>query len=58
MVNTYYTDTTQIPTYALALITAATQANVVVNYPDVRTLNPQAPLTRREAAAYLTWDLA
>ncbi|MBE9020042.1 S-layer homology domain-containing protein, partial [Chroococcidiopsidales cyanobacterium LEGE 13417] len=53
IVNTYYTDATQIPTYALAPIAAATQANVVVNYPDVKTLNPQAPLTRAEAAAHL-----
>ena len=53
IVNNYYTDATQIPTYALAPIAAATQANVVVNYPDVRTLNPQAPLTRAEAAAHL-----
>ncbi|MBD2309883.1 S-layer homology domain-containing protein [Chroococcidiopsis sp. FACHB-1243] len=53
IVNTYYTDATQIPTYALAPVAAATQANVVVNYPDVKTLNPQAPLTRAEAAAHL-----
>ena len=53
VVTTYYTDATQIPTYALAPVAAATQANVVVNYPDVRTLNPQAPLTRAEAAAHL-----
>ncbi len=53
IVSTYYVDTTQIPTYALAPVAAATQANVVVNYPDVRTLNPQAPLIRAEAAAHL-----
>ena len=53
IVNTYYTDATQIPTYALDPVAAATQANVVVNYPDVRTLNSQAPLTRAEAAAHL-----
>ncbi len=53
ILSTYYTDSTQIPTYALDPVAAATQANVVVNYPDVRTLNPQAPLTRAEAAAHL-----
>lgn len=53
IVNNYYTDASLIPTYALDPIAAATQANVVVNYPDVRTLNPQAPLTRAEAAAHL-----
>jgi len=39
---------------------AATQANVVVNYPDVRTLNPQAPLTRAGGNLYYQarsdWD--
>lgn len=53
ILSTYYTDATQIPTYALDPVAAATQANVVVNYPDIRTLNPQAPLTRAEAAAHL-----
>ena len=53
IVSNYYTDATIIPTYALEGVAAATQANLVVNYPDVRTLNPQAPLTRAEAAAHL-----
>lgn len=53
IVSTYYTDATQIPSYGLAPVAAATQANLVVNYPDVRKLNPQAPLTRAEAAAHL-----
>ena len=34
-------------------VAAATQANLVVNYPNVRQLNPQQPLTRAEAAAHL-----
>ncbi len=53
IVSTYYADATIIPTYALAPVAAATQANIVVNYPDIRTLNPQVPLTRAEAAAHL-----
>ena len=48
-----YTDAGLIPPYALEQVAAATQANVVVNYPDVKTLNPEAALTRAEAAAHL-----
>lgn len=53
IVSTSYTDSAQIPTYALNQVAAATQTNLVVNYPDVKTLNPQLPLTRAEAAAHL-----
>ena len=48
-----YTDAAQIPNYALNGVAAATENNVVVNYPDVKTLNPQLPLTRAEAAAHI-----
>lgn len=51
--STYYTDVADIPTYAVDDVVAATQANIVVNYPDVRTLNPRATLTRAQAAALL-----
>lgn len=53
VVSTAYADSGQIPTYALDGVAAATQNNLVVNYPDVRTLNPLVPLTRAEAAAHL-----
>lgn len=53
ILNTYYTDAAQVPSYAINPVAAATQANVVVNYPDVKQLNGQAPLTRAEAAAHL-----
>lgn len=53
IINTYYTDAAQIPTYAVDDVAAATQANVVVNYPNVTALNPLTPLTRAEAAAHL-----
>jgi hypothetical protein len=53
IISTYYTDSAQIPSYALNQVAAATQANLVVNYPDVKTLNPQLTLTRAEAAAHL-----
>ncbi|MBD2448497.1 S-layer homology domain-containing protein [Nostoc sp. FACHB-152] len=53
ILNTYYTDASAIPNYAVNSVAAATQANIVVNYPDVKQLNPQTPLTRAEAAALL-----
>ncbi|BCX08236.1 MAG: hypothetical protein KatS3mg066_2095 [Fischerella sp.] len=48
-----YVDAGQIPSYAVNQVAAATQANLVVNYPDVRTLNPRGGLTRADAAALL-----
>ncbi|MBU7581555.1 MAG: S-layer homology domain-containing protein [Nostoc sp. TH1S01] len=53
ILNTYYTDASTIPDYAVNNVAAATQANIVVNYPDVKQLNPQVPLTRAEAAGLL-----
>ncbi|MBF1988720.1 fasciclin domain-containing protein [Fischerella thermalis] len=52
LANTYV-DAGQIPSYAVNQVAAATQANLVVNYPDVRTLNPRGGLTRADAAALL-----
>ncbi|MEA5600209.1 fasciclin domain-containing protein [Nostoc sp. UHCC 0252] len=56
--STYYTDASAIPDYAVNNVVAATQSNIVVNYPDVRQLNPQQALTRAEAAAFLYQALA
>ncbi|MBN3895459.1 MAG: S-layer homology domain-containing protein [Nostoc sp. NOS(2021)] len=56
--GTYYNDASSIPNYAVSGVTAATQSNIVVNYPDVKQLNPQQPLTRAEAAALLYQALA
>lgn len=53
VVKTNYTDAGQIPVYAVNEVAAATEANMVVNYPDVKQLMPRAPLTRAEAAAHL-----
>ncbi|MBE9200371.1 MULTISPECIES: S-layer homology domain-containing protein [unclassified Nodularia (in: cyanobacteria)] len=53
VVSTYYTDASAIPNYALNNIAAATEANLVVNYPNVNQLNPLDPLTRAEASAIL-----
>jgi uncharacterized surface protein with fasciclin (FAS1) repeats len=51
--GTYYTDADAIPEYAVDPVTAATQANLIVNYPDVQQLDPDASLTRAEAAAHI-----
>ncbi|MHC5933993.1 fasciclin domain-containing protein [Nostoc sp.] len=56
--GTYYNDASSIPNYAVNGVTAATQSNIVVNYPNVKQLNPQQPLTRAEAAALLYQALA
>ncbi|MEH2415930.1 fasciclin domain-containing protein [Nostoc sp.] len=56
--STYYNDASSIPNYAVSSVTAATQSNLVVNYPDIKQLNPQQPLTRAEAAALLYQALA
>ncbi|MCC5645369.1 S-layer homology domain-containing protein [Nostoc sp. CHAB 5824] len=56
--STYYSDASSIPDYAVSSVTIATQSNIVVNYPDVKQLNPQQPLTRAEAAALLYQALA
>ncbi|MEH2353394.1 fasciclin domain-containing protein [Nostoc sp.] len=51
--TTYYNDASAIPEYAVGSVAAATVGNLVVNYPDVKQLNPQQSLTRAEAAALL-----
>ncbi|MEH2045730.1 fasciclin domain-containing protein [Nostoc sp.] len=49
----FYNDASAIPEYAVNSVAAATVGNLVVNYPDVKQLNPQQSLTRAEAAALL-----
>ncbi|MFB2768084.1 fasciclin domain-containing protein [Pelatocladus sp. BLCC-F211] len=49
----YYQDAGWIPAYAINPIAAATEASIVVNYPNVKALNPLRNLTRAEAAALL-----
>ncbi|MGF1936532.1 MAG: fasciclin domain-containing protein [Nostoc sp. ChiQUE02] len=56
--STYYNDASAIPDYAVTSVAAATQGNLVVNYPNVKQLNPQQSLTRAEAAAFLYQALA
>lgn len=53
LVQAYYEDADQIPEDAIDDVAALTQANIVVNYPDVRVLNPNEPLKRGSAAALI-----
>lgn len=46
-----YQDSAQIPEYAREKVSAATQAGIVVNYPNLESLNPNQDATRAEVAA-------
>lgn len=46
-----FADSGEIPDWAVDAIAAATNNQLVVNYPDVRQLNPQQNATRAEIAA-------
>lgn len=48
-----YGDRAQIPSYGINALAAATQAGLVVNYPDPSQLRPQEPITRAEMAALI-----
>jgi hypothetical protein len=48
-----YSDASDIPSYATNGVTAATQRGIVVNYPNVRFLNPTETATRGDVAAYI-----
>ncbi|HEY9648455.1 MAG TPA: S-layer homology domain-containing protein, partial [Chroococcidiopsis sp.] len=49
----YFDDAAEVPTYAQAAIASATLSGLVVNYPDVRQLRPNAEITRAEVVALL-----
>lgn len=51
--NNYYDDAEQIPPALVAPVAAATQENVVVNYPESRLLKPNELLKRSVAAAMI-----
>lgn len=53
IVSNYYVDAAQIPSNAVEDVARATEANIVVNYPNVRVLNPTEPLSRASAAAWI-----
>ncbi len=48
-----YTDANDIPGYARNSVAAATQRQLVVNYPNVQTLNPNQVATRADVAAFI-----
>ncbi len=48
-----YTDRAGIPSYAVDSVATATQRRMVVNYPNVKQLNPNRDMTRAEFAAIL-----
>ncbi|WOD38128.1 S-layer homology domain-containing protein [Nodosilinea sp. E11] len=48
-----YSDQKQVPPWAIHQAVAATEAGLVVNYPDLKVLNPNQPATRAEVATML-----
>ncbi len=48
-----YADAATIPAYARNSIAAATENRMVVNYPNLKLLNPNQPSTRAEVAAFI-----
>lgn len=53
IVSNYYQDADRIPQNAVNEVATATKANIVVNYPKVGVLNPDRPLDRATAAAWI-----
>ena len=49
----YYNDSANISAYARSPIAAATEKQIVVNYPNVKFLNPKATATRAQVAAFI-----
>ena len=49
----YYDDAALIPSYALNAIAAATEKRLVVNYPNIKRLNPNQNASRAEVAAFI-----
>ena len=50
--NQSLNDAKDIPNYARTAIAAAIESGLVVNYPDVKLLNPNKPATRAEVAVF------
>jgi len=48
-----YSDAGQIPDYAINGVAAATERGIVVNYPNLKFLNPNETATRGDVAAYI-----
>jgi len=58
MLNNSFADASAIPDYARSGIAAAAQRRLVVNYPNVRLLNPNRFASRAEVASFLCQALA
>ena len=54
----WYSDASEIPSYARKGVAAATQEGIVVNYPDVAYLDPTKTATRADVAAFIYQVLA
>ncbi|MEM9543235.1 MAG: family 10 glycosylhydrolase [Cyanobacteria bacterium P01_E01_bin.42] len=54
----YYQDSQEIPNYAIAPVTTATQAGIVVNHPDLDRLQPNKAASRADVAALLYQAIA
>lgn len=52
-----YADASEIPDYAVPAIAAATERQMVVNYPELKQLNPNRTATRAEVAAFVYQSL-
>jgi len=52
-----YTDANLIPAWAIAPIAALTDKQIIVNYPNVRQLNPNGFITRAELSALIYQSL-
>ena len=51
--NAAFTDVSAIPEYSRSAIAAATEKQLVVNYPNVKTLNPNQFASRADVAAFM-----
>jgi len=58
VLNANFTDANTIPSYADSGIAAATEKRLVVDYPDVKYLNPNQLATRAEVSAFLCQAVA
>lgn len=58
VLNQYYSDANAISGYARSPIAAASERRIVVNYPNVRFLNPSQTATRADVAAFIYQALA
>ncbi|TAE05392.1 MAG: hypothetical protein EAZ96_05685 [Oscillatoriales cyanobacterium] len=53
VLSNIYQDSTEIPNYAKSAIALATQSEIVVNYPNLKLLNPAGNATRADVCAWV-----